>query len=809
MSNLHLTLPARGLRPLSLALMLALVPACHHGSSGTSGGGPGGSTPLAISNLTVAPGPNFALITWETNRDADSRVEYGLSPAYTDSVSSAAQTTTHSLLLTGLSPATTYHFRALSEALDGGNAATDDDTFRTASDYSLLGDDFNRFNLNRSVWTYEDSLQRGELQMMGAGTDLARVVLRIAENQDYRPGVAKHRLVQDLGPSVAEGFEAKFLNPWTVTGGEGGVFLEAAPGLFAQFGFVYDGQDLLCQASRYMGNNLDTTASTFVQAGPWTNGEPLYLRVVPNGSEYRAQYSFDGINFLNGPVLTFAESMVQGGLYVANSLASDGATVLSTDYLFEIPDQFPVEDVGVPADHDDPYLYRYDVMALSDAVARVRWWSDEATTGTLRYGLTPDLLGGVEFLGEAGWVNELLVTNLDPGSLYQLELTAPDGRGQETILSGLTVQTPAPGGGNPTIRTWNGWDHPDLHLNVQVFGTHGNPQDTVNIVGRVFDLDESRVDLSNVLTWTLNDGPAHTALLGDPRSISGPGQAPWRLQDEGDYNIVLPVEDLDVGRLKDGYHRNELRLVSEDDDGNLGVQTVYVNWKPGTSWPANYMTDFESSALSQKEGPQYQVQVIDGAWYIDSIPGLGFSLRTNSKRLGYDRMFALGEALNNPWDDYVATIPFQVNGLDMQGFTPGTGSYAIGVINRWNGHQAGGPFEVPKHGIYPLSSLWTYRWFGGGNESWQVWLNQNQSIEDLAGPSITLGDVYTMKVRVQTQGDGSTVHSFKVWNQNDVEPASYQFTRTTPAGSGPDTGSLAIFAHHVDLVVGDISVQGL
>ena len=810
MSTLQLPRPLLSMRPLSLALLVAMVPACHHGSSSSGTGGPPVITELLITNLVVEPGPNFAKITWDTNTEADGRVDYGLSPQYSDGATDPAQAINHTVVLTGLQPETEYHFSATSMSLTGLTASTADDVFFTTEPNAILSDDFNRYNLNRGVWTYADPQNRGELKMKDAGSDDARVILTVPDNIDYRPENGSLRLEQTMRDISPVELETKLTNRFEVVGGQGGLFVESGTGNFANFGFRFDGTDLVLDASQYAANNLVMTQTSFVQAGAWNNDQPLWLRVNRNGDQYASSFSFDGMGWLNGPVTNLPGAPFKAGLYAANEPGFLGDLDVAADYIYDNAFPLPLEDHGVPDDNDAPYIYRYDVMALSDGSARVRWWSDEASAGVLRYGLTPALMGGVRFQGNPDWVNELVMTGLDPGSLYYLELTAADGRGQSEILSGLTVTTPGLGGGNPAARVWNGWEHPTLQVNYQTFGEQGNAQDRVNVVGRVYDTDENRVDLNDTLVWTLNDGPQNTAILGDPRSNTT-NIAPWRLADEGDFNIVIPVMALGSAPIVDGYHRNELRIVVTDDDGNIGVKTVFVLWKPNTSWSRNYMTDFGRAALNTKNGHQFEVQVVDGDWFIDNSPELGFALRTNPKRVGYDRLFAIGEALSNqPWDNYEAVIPFTAMGLDLQGFTPGTGSYAFGVVNRWNGHQNGGPFAEPKHGLYPLSSLFTYRWFDlNGSESWELWVDQNQEIQSFAGPAITLGTSYVMKMRVQSQGDGSTTHSFKVWPLSEAEPAAFTFERNTPAGSGPDTGSLAIFAHHVDILFGDISVTGL
>lgn len=56
-----------------------------------------------------------ATITWTTNQQADSQVQYGLTTSYTDLTNvDTAWVTSHSVSLTGLTPSTTYHYRARS-----------------------------------------------------------------------------------------------------------------------------------------------------------------------------------------------------------------------------------------------------------------------------------------------------------------------------------------------------------------------------------------------------------------------------------------------------------------------------------------------------------------------------------------------------------------------------------------------------------------------------------------------------------------------------------------------------------------------
>ena len=73
-------------------------------------------TAPVISNVASAvSGDGTAKISWTTNEDSDSRVDFGTAPdALTASQSTSTLVTSHSVQLSGLSPSTTYYYRVTS-----------------------------------------------------------------------------------------------------------------------------------------------------------------------------------------------------------------------------------------------------------------------------------------------------------------------------------------------------------------------------------------------------------------------------------------------------------------------------------------------------------------------------------------------------------------------------------------------------------------------------------------------------------------------------------------------------------------------
>lgn len=92
-------------------------------------------TPPVISNIQVVDiTETSARVTWDTDESADSKVDYGLTAGYGSVRSSAALIFSHSLLITGLTGGTTYHFSVTSADGSGNSATSLDDTFLTAPD---------------------------------------------------------------------------------------------------------------------------------------------------------------------------------------------------------------------------------------------------------------------------------------------------------------------------------------------------------------------------------------------------------------------------------------------------------------------------------------------------------------------------------------------------------------------------------------------------------------------------------------------------------------------------------------------------
>jgi hypothetical protein len=91
--------------------------------------------PQFVNDISVVTTPNTATVTWRTDANATSQVEYGVTRGYGNlSALSTAQVTNHSVVISNLMPSTRYYFRVLSAA--NGTVYTspcDQDSFVTTN----------------------------------------------------------------------------------------------------------------------------------------------------------------------------------------------------------------------------------------------------------------------------------------------------------------------------------------------------------------------------------------------------------------------------------------------------------------------------------------------------------------------------------------------------------------------------------------------------------------------------------------------------------------------------------------------------
>ena len=91
--------------------------------------------PLTVSVVLSTPTSSGSTITWTTNENSSSKVDYGLTNSYgsaTSETDTSTRVTSHSVALSSLSACTTYHYRVRSKDVATNETVDSDNTFTTS-----------------------------------------------------------------------------------------------------------------------------------------------------------------------------------------------------------------------------------------------------------------------------------------------------------------------------------------------------------------------------------------------------------------------------------------------------------------------------------------------------------------------------------------------------------------------------------------------------------------------------------------------------------------------------------------------------
>ncbi len=91
------------------------------------------TTPPRITNISANAQATSATVSWSTDSQTTGRVDYGKTPAYGSNQNDSQLASDHQITLSGLTPATIYHYYIAATDQAGNTATSIDSTFFTAS----------------------------------------------------------------------------------------------------------------------------------------------------------------------------------------------------------------------------------------------------------------------------------------------------------------------------------------------------------------------------------------------------------------------------------------------------------------------------------------------------------------------------------------------------------------------------------------------------------------------------------------------------------------------------------------------------
>ncbi|MBI4089976.1 MAG: fibronectin type III domain-containing protein, partial [Candidatus Kerfeldbacteria bacterium] len=165
-----------------------------------------------ITNVQVTKNSSTSVtITWTTNEAATSKVRYGLSTDYGSEVSDLTPKTSHSLIITGLTPNTTYHYEVISTGTTTDNDA--DATFTTPTETAATVISNVRVIAGETIATFFWTTNEAATSKVRLGTTTSYGTVR---SQDER--VTDHRLqVKGLQAGTTYHYHLQSIGSTTVT----------------------------------------------------------------------------------------------------------------------------------------------------------------------------------------------------------------------------------------------------------------------------------------------------------------------------------------------------------------------------------------------------------------------------------------------------------------------------------------------------------------------------------------------------------------------------------------------------------------
>ena len=386
-------------------------------------------TQVQTSNVTH----NAATITWQTDKPADTQVEYGFTADYgTLSALDTIRTLSHQITLTNLAPNTLYHFRARSRETSNVLGVSTNFTFTTLPTPPLFADSFNTATLDLNKWQRgtnsenQSAVMNNALELRSQSAQSGWVITKpafIAQNTTVTVKVTQPNDDGDLGMSPT--FK---LNSAT------GIYSEEnwyrfylyreEPGNYRLYvewlkAGVKDGLDVT--------GNLTITA----QSG-------VYLRLRMDDTRIYFEASLDGQQWLT----TYSEVFSLPGYTLSNKFYYELSASRTASRGVLRVDDFVIEGALQPRDTQAPAISNVTANNLTpQGGATIMWTTNEASDAQVEYGLTSNMGTFSPRDSSLSTTHTITLTNLTSDTTYHFRVLARDAAGNLATSAGFTFKT--------------------------------------------------------------------------------------------------------------------------------------------------------------------------------------------------------------------------------------------------------------------------------------------------------------------------------------------------------------------------------
>ncbi len=393
----------------------------------TLGEGGGDQAPVISKVAATAITDSGATITWTTDKDADSQVDYGLTARYGSSTPLLpGLTRSHSVVLSGLAPGTVYHYRARSNDAQGRRAESADRTFTTLGSSALTISGMVVTDVTATgctvVWT--TSVPADSQVVYGPDINYG--------SQSARTDMLEkdHRVVL-AGLSQATVYHCQAVSK--------------------------DASGAVTRSADYQFVTVDSTPPVIsdVVAGSITDSSAVITWTTDSAAEGSVEYGTSdryGLVSAYDNTMVMAHRVALSGLaaqtvyhYKVKSRDASGQWAESADFTFT---------TGVDMSIDPPAIMYLTATQVTSSGATICWSTDELATARVDYGESADYGQRFEAGAELSTEHSLVLTGLRSGITYHYRVRSTDAAGNETVSADRTFSTPIERAPVPSLPAW-------------------------------------------------------------------------------------------------------------------------------------------------------------------------------------------------------------------------------------------------------------------------------------------------------------------------------------------------------------------
>jgi hypothetical protein len=430
-------------------------------------------------------------ITWTTDVNSSSVVEYGLTTAYGSTKTGTGNVKNHSVTLTGLTKGTTYNFRVKSTDSDGRTSVSPNYTFTTTDSTAppvISNIQVSNITSNGATITWTTNQPSNSVVEYGKTTSYG-------SSKSDSAMVTNHSItLTGLTPDTTYNFRVKSTNSFSITATSSNNTFKTLSDV------VYPTITVDGNASDWNGITPVVTGSTSVQSLHVTNDDDnLYLLVKGTGLNVKGQFYIDtdnnkstgynptgwgqsgadyllennylwqynGVNnswsWTNSKIISsFAKnnSVVEVAVPLSYLGIDEGSTIgigyiksdSSTERLPGNGQNLPTTTLGESGGSTPPVppvISNVSAGSITQTGATITWTTDQASDSVVEYGTTTSY-GSSKSDSSMVTNHSISLTGLSPNTTYNYRVKSTNANGTATSTN-YTFTTLQQGGGSITI----------------------------------------------------------------------------------------------------------------------------------------------------------------------------------------------------------------------------------------------------------------------------------------------------------------------------------------------------------------------